>query len=243
MDYKISASKHNKERIDLSPYHLHEYYEIICFVSGECNMLFGNQKIRAKTGDIVVVPPKMLHGAEPESEVHTIFMSGGVNCFSFDAPVLIKDNERGEGLFLARTLYDNRLTSDEYLNSLHRTLCEFILKNANLQDGISLAINKIISEISANFSECNFDLNTVLIDCDYAKDYIRTRFKKVTGKTPVEFLTEVRIEHAKQLIDTYKDALLLYEVAILSGFSDYVYFSRRFKKFTGLSPQEYKNSK
>ncbi|MBR5900472.1 MAG: AraC family transcriptional regulator, partial [Clostridia bacterium] len=49
--------------------------------------------------------------------------------------------------------------------------------------------------------------------------------------------------HAKQLIDTYKDALLLYEVAILSGFSDYVYFSRRFKKFTGLSPQEYKNSK
>ena len=73
----------------------------------------------------------------------------------------------------------------------------------------------------------------------YAEDYIRAQFKKFTGKTPTEFLTKIRIYHACYLIDAYKNTLSLAEIAEKCGYTDYVYFSRRFKHIMGISPREY----
>ncbi|MBQ9760845.1 MAG: AraC family transcriptional regulator, partial [Clostridia bacterium] len=69
----------------------------------------------------------------------------------------------------------------------------------------------------------------------------RSCFKKITGKTPNEFLTEIRIKHACYLIDIYQDNLSLSEIAEKCGYLDYIYFSKRFKLVTGISPREYRN--
>lgn len=68
-------------------------------------------------------------------------------------------------------------------------------------------------------------------------DYYSRAFKKQTGKSPMEYLTEVRMNEAKRLLS--KPGESLRAVAHGVGFSDEFYFSRKFKADTGYSPRAY----
>lgn len=54
-----------------------------------------------------------------------------------------------------------------------------------------------------------------------------------------DYIASVKIEHAKELIDTHK--YLMYEISDLLGFENPYYFSKVFKKVTGIAPREYEN--
>lgn len=70
--------------------------------------------------------------------------------------------------------------------------------------------------------------------------YLCRLFKKHTGQNLLEYLTEYRMEKAKQhLMDPRCNVS---EVAALVGFNDPHYFSSTFKKFYGITPLEYRNS-
>lgn len=64
------------------------------------------------------------------------------------------------------------------------------------------------------------------------------RFIKATGNTPVEYLQRVKIESAKKAFETTRKTIneVMYEV----GYSDVKAFREVFRKFTGMSPLEYK---
>ncbi|MNM81120.1 HTH-type transcriptional activator Btr [compost metagenome] len=68
-------------------------------------------------------------------------------------------------------------------------------------------------------------------------DYFTRVFKKTTGKSPVEYLNEIRIKHAKQLLLSTNDSMR--SIAQNVGFSDEFYFSRKFKSMSGKSPMLY----
>lgn len=63
-------------------------------------------------------------------------------------------------------------------------------------------------------------------------------FKKETGKTFLEYLTDIRVERAKRMLDEvqYK----IYEVSAEVGYKDPVHFTKLFKKQTGHTPKEYR---
>lgn len=63
-------------------------------------------------------------------------------------------------------------------------------------------------------------------------------FVDFTGRSPQAYLTDIRIEKAKELLTL--PSLRISEVAELIGYSDPLYFSRIFKKKTGQSPREFK---
>jgi len=65
-------------------------------------------------------------------------------------------------------------------------------------------------------------------------------FKDFTGSSPQSYLTDIRIEKAKDLLS--HRSFQIGEIAELVGYSDPLYFSRIFKKKTGCSPKEYKKS-
>ncbi|HHU77433.1 MAG TPA: helix-turn-helix transcriptional regulator [Clostridiales bacterium] len=63
------------------------------------------------------------------------------------------------------------------------------------------------------------------------------KFRERTGMTPLQYLTRLRIQKAKELLQ-YLDQIGT--VAELVGYSDPLYFSRIFKSRTGVSPTEYR---
>jgi two-component system response regulator YesN len=72
--------------------------------------------------------------------------------------------------------------------------------------------------------------------------YISQLFKKQTGQTITDYLLQVRIDKAKEILK-YNLELKVYEVGELVGYSDPVYFNRLFKKMTGMTPKEFKEKR
>lgn len=65
-------------------------------------------------------------------------------------------------------------------------------------------------------------------------------FKKQTGLTIGQYLLEVRVENAKQKMRDPQ--LKFYQVSEMVGYEDANYFAKIFKKKTGVTPTEYKES-
>ena len=225
------------------PLHKHDYYEILVYVDGEGHIMIENQTFSIKKGEIVAIPPKMEHGSISSDKLKSIYVAWKGNFpFTFNHPLFFSDNQNEEGQFLAKAILNNRFKNTEYLSALCNALAHFVLQNVKIETNVDKAVNQIINQITLNFQDCDFNLNKVLNSSGYAEDYIREQFKFSTGKSPVRFLTDIRIDFAEQLIELYSNQLSLSEVALRSGYYDYAYFSRRFRQKTGVSPQVYKNN-
>lgn len=70
--------------------------------------------------------------------------------------------------------------------------------------------------------------------------YLSTLFQKQMEKGFIDYLNEIRIDHACSYLKQH--VLKTYEIAYKVGFKDEKYFSRVFKKITGQSPSEYRKS-
>ncbi len=92
--------------------------------------------------------------------------------------------------------------------------------------------------IRSHYMDPGLSLRTICSALSISKSYLSTIFKAHTGMTVVEFLTDVRMEAAKELLAA--EVLKSYEVATRVGFRDAHYFSLTFKKQTGISPTEYR---
>ena len=68
----------------------------------------------------------------------------------------------------------------------------------------------------------------------------RTLFKERTGLSPMDYLTALRINHARQLMS--QTELCMSEIAEMVGYTDQLYFSRVFKKHTQLTPSAYRKN-
>ncbi|MCP4109845.1 MAG: AraC family transcriptional regulator [Desulfobacteraceae bacterium] len=69
--------------------------------------------------------------------------------------------------------------------------------------------------------------------------HFKRRFKQATGETPLAYLQLLRIENAKQKLETTRDTIN--DITWNVGYEDIHSFRRLFKKYTGLSPKEYRN--
>lgn len=65
-------------------------------------------------------------------------------------------------------------------------------------------------------------------------------FKEETGRTFIEYLTDVRMEHAKELL--LGSGQMLYAIAEQVGYENPAYFTVAFKKYTGMGPREFRKS-
>lgn len=91
--------------------------------------------------------------------------------------------------------------------------------------------------INLHYQE-NIDLNTVSQLVNMTPSHLSSLFKKETGENFSVYLTEVRMKEAQRLLNNSN--ALIYEVAELTGYANSSYFGKAFKKFYGITPEEYK---
>lgn len=103
----------------------------------------------------------------------------------------------------------------------------------------SLMIKKILEDIQENMGNEDYSLKDAAKLLQLSNGYITKLIKKELGKTFVDLVTDIRIQHAKYLIDNNEANYKLYEIAEICGFSNQYYFSQVFKKVVGISPKQY----
>ena len=100
-----------------------------------------------------------------------------------------------------------------------------------------LQLNKIIDEHISNP-----DLDQVLIckELGVSRALLYNKMKAITGGGAKEYITKIRIEKAKALIEN--TSLSIAEISDMTGFASQSYFSTAFKNYTGMTPSQYKQA-
>ena len=84
------------------------------------------------------------------------------------------------------------------------------------------------------------DLDKISREAHLSKFHFMRLFKATYGRTPYQYLIELRMEKAKELL---KRGLPVSEVCISVGFESIPSFTRRFKKITGATPAHFQRLK
>ncbi len=134
--------------------------------------------------------------------------------------------------FAAQSLDDCRDIVLDQLTEAHR-----LIEEARSTCGNQL-IEGACAYIARHYADQDMSLNAAAAHVFVSPTYLSILFKKKLGVTFIDYLINLRLEKAKELLrDTAKRT---YEVAAETGYGDPQYFSVCFKKFTGLTPTEYR---
>lgn len=117
-----------------------------------------------------------------------------------------------------------------------KLLSSTIFSGDSSQTGLD-RINNVFAYIFENFSD-EISLDKISKIANLTPTAFCRYFKTHTNKTFSTFLTETRIYHSCKLIQNENRSLS--EIAFDSGFNDFSYFSKMFKKIIGMSPKEYR---
>ena len=103
----------------------------------------------------------------------------------------------------------------------------------------TLPVHKAVNFIQTHLAE-KFTLRDLALAAGIGKSSLCQMFRKEVGKTPWELLNSLRIKKAMFFLSTRKRPSIS-ETAYLCGFEDCGYFSRIFRRETGISPSRYRD--
>lgn len=98
-------------------------------------------------------------------------------------------------------------------------------------------VSRVIEYVNQNLTR-EFDLDVMCEEIHLSKYYVCHLFKKITGMTLLQYVTERRISEAKKLL--LLSSKPISEIAMMTGFSSFSFFSRTFSKLTGCTPLEFR---
>jgi len=105
-------------------------------------------------------------------------------------------------------------------------------------ESYSAVVTKVIAYIRTHLYE-DMTRNTLAAVVYLNPDYLSHTFKNETGQSLINFIIEERIAEAKRLLTG--NEMSIRDIAITCGFQSISYFSRQFKKSTGMTPREFRS--
>jgi AraC-like DNA-binding protein/mannose-6-phosphate isomerase-like protein (cupin superfamily) len=129
----------------------------------------------------------------------------------------------------------------QYAKIIFYHICIFLSRRYQIMDTTEAkyldSMERILNFIDLNYRN-KISINE-LISVGYMSESTLLRtFKEIMGKTPVQYINELRISHACGMLEGSRSSIL--DIALENGFESSEYFSRKFKENTGLTPIEYR---
>jgi len=130
-------------------------------------------------------------------------------------------------------------------NKMLDYVLEILLKIKDQDNRIQLShserlTNNTIDYIKQNYSNPDLTMEQVSQKMNVSISHLSMLFKRISGVTFSKYLITLRIDAAKELLDTTK--LKIVDISVRVGYKDVYYFSHSFKKVTGVSPREYRKN-
>lgn len=121
------------------------------------------------------------------------------------------------------------------LSEMFHAYCRLVRKKS--LKGYSPPVQKAIALIDADLS-VSLNLRTLANSLNISSSYLSSLFKKETGQTLTDYILARRMDQARQLLSRTK--LQVQTIAQHCGIVDVHYFSKLFKKATGMTPKEFR---
>lgn len=247
------------------PPHFHRETELIRIISGSLKLQLQAKTYLLKKDDIFFVNSGCLHQAVPENCVYECIV---FNPSILKQAPSEHDNKivisfiNGE-LELKSEVTDSRLIAliDELFSVMKRKKSFYGLITYSILfemfylvmsgEGFLKASeynrdsekNKILADI-LEWLEKNYPhpitLDLLSANSGYSKKYLCRIFREYTGKTPIEYINELRLNAACR--DIRYNGISVTAAAFKNGFNDLSYFCRIFKRYTGYTPKQYKRN-
>lgn len=135
----------------------------------------------------------------------------------------------------AELLADEKKTY-EYLVDLISAALD--LRRENSRGRYRDVVSQVMAYIDAHYSEEELSLNTLAASVNFSPNHLSAVFRQATGQTFIKYLTDYRLDKAKELLLTTSKKSN--EIGMLVGYKDPHYFSYLFKKTQGMTTTQYR---
>ena len=105
---------------------------------------------------------------------------------------------------------------------------------------VSPQVQKCCYYIQSHLNQ-RLSIGTLASQVGYSENYLSKKFKSEMGINIVEYINRQKIEYAKKLLTT--DELAISDIADEIGYSSQSYFAEQFRRFTGMSPGQFRSQK
>lgn len=229
-------------------------YQIIYLLKGKGYYNFGKGFVEVPEGSLIVYLPDQPQNYEyrfkDSTELYWLHFSG----------YAVRDTLARCNLLGKQMHYIG--TQSAYAELFKKIIHEVQIKKPLFQNIVSANLNELFcymareltGRVSQNIVMSNdyFKNITIFMSSNYNKKIkveelaemcnlslhrFTHKFKDLIGMTPIEYLTKIRIDEAKYLLSN--SFLNISEISSIVGYDNPLYFSRVFKKVTGLSPRNY----
>ncbi len=230
----------------------HESVEILYVDDGEGIVVCDFEEHPISRGDIFIINSDVFHGMHTDSYL------------SFYYLIVDSDFCSSNGLNMSSILFDTKIRDSWAISMFGAILRTFTEKGnfynakvrAKVLDFLVYLCEKYGMEISEHEKKGDKNFDNIRTAVVYIRDHIKERitvdtlaqmsgmskyhfireFKRITHYTPVMYVNIVRIEMARRLIGTKN--LSIGEISERCGFENVSYFTKTFKKYTGITPSE-----
>lgn len=241
-----------------STLHTHPFTELFYVVDGKGEFNIQGQRFPVKPNDFVIINPQVEHTelSSPDEPLEYIVL--GIRGLSFSNLTPVSEGGHPFSFF---NLRDEQKDILRYLNAMvqeatsqqmsYELVCHNLLEillikilrhqHFDLEVGKQSKATKDISFIK-HYLETYYHESIQLEDLasmtHLSRFYISHSFKKEIGMSPMEYLIDIRIKESKILLRTTNYSIS--QVADIVGFTTPTYFSKQFRKSTGISPTDYR---
>ncbi|WP_086347782.1 helix-turn-helix transcriptional regulator [Candidatus Enterococcus clewellii] len=243
--------------------HAHEFMEISIILEGETDYVIEDEAIRLGPGRIMLFNPGVQHSESQAEGTYSHQLHIGINNVSLDGlprnhfpnkKALIDlgeyhsqflekawrlaqefNDRRAEFQLMGKALVIEMLVL--ILRSLDQKREEIIPQTlSNSAKRKQNLVNQTIYFLENCYTE-EITLEQLATTFYVSPTHLSKVFKEVTGSSPINYLIQIRLKHAKNLLES-EAMTSIKEVAQTVGYEDAYHFSKLFKKYYGISPSK-----
>ena len=216
-------------------------HELVFITEGEMSVSIAGKKYICKENELIYFYPGLIHSLKALKPPYAVFYAFHFDTeFKLPIPDISKIQNHYNLRELLKSLY-NTSVKKEYmyswkLNILAQNILFETMKQSNERAAPANLnrINNVLKYIHEN-PDKKTSIEELTKIADMKKSYFIQIFKSITGKSPIKYIIDLRLEYAKDLI--FNTELPINKIALQCGFEDEFYFSRIFKKRYGVSPK------